>query len=245
MIQSPLSSNKDVVHVLPVCQIDALQLHYFIKKTILMLEALGFKIIAVVIDNNAINRKMMSQFANHAKLEMVYSHPPGTKRPLFYIADPVHLLKCIRNNWLSQECPGRCFPFPSYESIESVTAAITQQEASLDALRELQFHESDQTAKFGYGLSAKALHPSSLERQNVKLVLKIFNDHVVQALRTLGHDPGIRHVLETANFVELIVRWWEVAHVKTPLKGQRLRDPMQKPVTSVADPKLKLLNDTG
>ncbi|XP_040077591.1 uncharacterized protein LOC120849444 [Ixodes scapularis] len=243
MIQSLLSSNKDVVHVLPVCQIDAQQLHCFVKKIILRLEALGFKIIAVVTDNNAINRKMMSQFATHAKFDMVYSHPADTDRPLFFIVDPVHLLKCIRNNWLSQGTPGKCFAFPSFESIETATPATSQQQASFDALRELQLHETDQLAKFGYGLSAKALHPSSLERQNVRLVLKIFNDHVVQALRTLGHDLGIQHVLETANFIELIVRWWKVANVKTPLKGQRLRDPMQEPVSSVADPKLKFLSD--
>ncbi|KAG0420703.1 hypothetical protein HPB47_003338 [Ixodes persulcatus] len=114
---------------------------------------------------------------------MLYTHQADTERPLFFIVEPVHFLICIRDNWLRQGSSGRCFAFPSFESIESATAAISQQQAWFDALRKLQLHESAQLAKFGSGLSAKALHPSSLEGQNLKLVLKIFNDHVVQALK--------------------------------------------------------------
>ena len=42
--------------------------------------------------------------------------------------------------------------------------------------------ECQQTVKFSYKLSTKALNPSYSERQNVKLVSQIFNNFVSQAL---------------------------------------------------------------
>lgn len=83
MIQSLLSSNKDVVHILPVAQIDAKALHDFLRKIVLDLEASGFRIIAVISDNNSINRKAMSYFAKPASVSIVYQHPADPSRPLF------------------------------------------------------------------------------------------------------------------------------------------------------------------
>ncbi|KAH9376443.1 hypothetical protein HPB48_014710 [Haemaphysalis longicornis] len=84
MIQSLLSSNKDVVHILPVAQIDAKQLHQFLRQLINGLEATGFQVIAVVSDNS-INGKAMSFFSEPPKVDTVYRHPSDQARPLFFI----------------------------------------------------------------------------------------------------------------------------------------------------------------
>ncbi|KAH8021744.1 hypothetical protein HPB51_016808 [Rhipicephalus microplus] len=67
MIQSLLSSSKDVVHILPVAKIDAIQRHKFFRELINGLEATGFLVIAVLSDNNAINGKAMSFFSEPRK----------------------------------------------------------------------------------------------------------------------------------------------------------------------------------
>lgn len=83
MIQSLLSSYKDVVHILHVKTITAEALHNQIMKVIKGLESIGFQVVAVITDNNAINRKSMSFFAKPPKLSIVYQHPINQSRPLF------------------------------------------------------------------------------------------------------------------------------------------------------------------
>ncbi|KAH8025146.1 hypothetical protein HPB51_003988 [Rhipicephalus microplus] len=41
------------------------------------------------------------------------------KQPLFHVVDTVHLLKCIRNNWLNQKDDDKSFLYPPFESSES------------------------------------------------------------------------------------------------------------------------------
>lgn len=96
MAQSLLSPNKDVIHILPVNKLSADVLHEHAKHIILSVEKIGLKVIAVITDNNALNRKMMSFFAANPQVSIVYPHPADNTRPLFYVVDPVHLLKCVR-----------------------------------------------------------------------------------------------------------------------------------------------------
>ncbi|XP_049267497.1 uncharacterized protein LOC125756643 [Rhipicephalus sanguineus] len=87
MVQSVLSNHKEVVHIMRVAQIDANTLHEFLRKLITDLELIGFRVIAVVSDNNSINRKAMKFFANPPKQSIVYQHPADPSRPLFFILD--------------------------------------------------------------------------------------------------------------------------------------------------------------
>lgn len=92
-----LSSYKHV-RILPISKIIAQSLFIAIKRVV-VLENVGFKVICVSSDNNAINGKAMSYFANPPKLSILYKHPcciGNEERPLFFIFDPVHILKCIK-----------------------------------------------------------------------------------------------------------------------------------------------------
>ena len=79
------------------------------------LEKIGFTVISIITDNNAINRKAMSSFASPPQLSIAYPHPCNPIRPLFYILDSVHILKCIRNNWFNQKLDRKCFKFPPFK----------------------------------------------------------------------------------------------------------------------------------
>lgn len=112
MVQSLKSQFKDVAHILPVKTINAEALFFYIKKIILELHDIGFKIICVVTDNNSINKKAMSYFSNSNRIEILYPHPCNIEQPLFYILDSVHILKCIRNNWLNQKDEKKNYNIP-------------------------------------------------------------------------------------------------------------------------------------
>ncbi|KAH7953124.1 hypothetical protein HPB49_004983 [Dermacentor silvarum] len=162
-------------------------------------------------------------------------------RPLFFVIDPVHILKCIRNNWINQKNDQICFCFPEIQG--DTPESERMQTASFAKIRDLHSKECDQLLKYGYGLSRKALYPSSLERQDVKLALQIFNDYLPEALRALGAKHNLFSFDATATFVEIILKWWKIVNVKTPWKGERLTDHFQQPVLSIDnDPKIDVLH---
>jgi hypothetical protein len=229
MISSVTSSYKDVAHVLPVRSLTFVELHHFIRKVITSLEDIGFHVFSVVTDNNSINRKSMSQFSNPPQFQIVYPHPVNSRRPLFYVIDPVHLIKSIRNNWLNQKNDGKCMFFPSFAKF---TEEKEFHSASFMALKKLHINESDCLAKFGYTLSLKAISPSSLERQNVKLVLQIFNDYIIAALLDVGNKYDIHFSESTAAYLKIILSWWKIMNVKTPTVGLRLNDTFKCPLTT-------------
>ena len=59
MGNSVFSKFEEVVHVLSTLRMDAKSFYNILLKTIVGLEEIGFKVIAVITDNNAINRKAM------------------------------------------------------------------------------------------------------------------------------------------------------------------------------------------
>lgn len=123
MIQSLLTSFREVAYILPVKTLTGDDLHMILKKVILRLEEIGFKVVAVVCDNNSLNRKAMMMFSEPRKLRILYPHPADPSRPLFYVVDAVHLLKCIRNNWINQKMQA---PTSSTHTLTSLTTAYTQ-----------------------------------------------------------------------------------------------------------------------
>lgn len=91
MISSLKSNFKEVVHILPVKTPNAESLHAVLKKVIIGLEEIGFEVLVVATDNNAINRKAMSLFSAENELRIMYQHPKDMSRPLFYVIDTVHI----------------------------------------------------------------------------------------------------------------------------------------------------------
>lgn len=235
MIGSLLSPYKDVVHILPVKTIKAEYLFFYIKKIICGLEGLGFDCVGVVSDNNSINRKAMSYFENPPKLCNIYQNPYDNTKPMFFIIDTVHILKNIRNNWLNQK-PNQVMKFPNFND-DSIHYA------SFNTLKEMHNYEKENLLKYGYKLSLKALYPTSIERQNVKLALQIFNRETVNALNIFGSKNEEQTYFDTATYIEIIRTWWDIVNVKTFFKGKRLRNIYEEPITKESIHIQKFLND--
>ncbi|GBM25082.1 hypothetical protein AVEN_96661-1 [Araneus ventricosus] len=116
MVKSIVSQYKDVVHVLPVHTISAGS----IKKVIIDLEDIGFTAIGIITDNYSVNRRAVDLFTDPPELSYCYPHPVDKSRQLFFVVGPVHLFKCIRNNWLNQKNNSRCFFYPKFDSVHAV-----------------------------------------------------------------------------------------------------------------------------
>lgn len=228
MVSSLFSPYRDVVHIVPVKTLTADVLHSLIKKTIIGLEHIGFSVLCVSTDNNSINKKAMSLFACPSQVSIVYPHPVTPGKPLFFVLDPVHILKCIRNNWINQKNHAQCMFYPNFDKVHENIEIKTASFGTLKKLREL---EQGDLLKYGRGLTLKALFPSNLERQNVKLVLKIFNEYVITALTELGKKHELVHCDTTAAYINIILQWWKIMNVKNPRKGIHKRDEFMEPLT--------------
>ena len=142
----------------------------------------------------------MSFFASPPRIIIVYCHPVDVKRPFFYAIDSVHLLKSIRNNWSNQKNDYQAFYFPDFEDLEE-TKLFT---ASFKALKSLYNAECHKIVKYSYGLNLKALCPTNIEKQNVKLVMKIFNESLIEGLKQAGTEYVIVNSRSIAIFIEII-----------------------------------------
>ena len=166
MMCSLLSAKKDVAAMVPVKNLTANYLKVCTLKVIEMLENAGYYVFCLISDNNRVNRNMFADLCG-GDLRPFVQHPCATQ-----LFDSVHLLKCIRNNWLGQSDVDNTFVFP-----DIADRSICK--ASLSHLRQLYASEKDNYIKMAPGLSYKALNPSNMERQNVKLVLKVFDEKTI------------------------------------------------------------------
>lgn len=230
MVQSVQSSYKDVVAIMPVKTVNADMLFEFTRRVLIGLETIGLHAFCIITDNNAINRKAVSKFTTPPKVQIVYPHPYDIKKKLFFMIDSVHILKCVRNNWVNQKNPSCSMFYPKFPSKSDPQLDIRLKTASFQAIRKLYEHERANLIRYAPTLTTKSLFPTKIERQNVKLAVNIFNNKLVDALNTIGDTAGILDSKSTANYIEIIVNWWEVMNVRTILKGIHKRNVFQEPM---------------
>jgi hypothetical protein len=102
--------------------------------------------------------------------------------------------------------------------------------ASFGTLKDIHNLECSNLLKYGYGLTLKALCPTNIKRQNVKLVLQVFNKFIIEALYELGGKHNLLDFEGTAEFIKIILHWWNIVNVKTVNKGVRYREEQYEPL---------------
>ncbi len=67
-------------------------------------------------------------------------------------------------------------------------------------------------------LTSSSVYPSRLKFQDIQLVVKVFNEKVITALR-------LQKKHETANFMQQVLTWWNIVNVATKGEDQKFNDP--------------------
>lgn len=220
----------------------AATLYSLMKKIIVGLEHIGYRIICVITDN-AINGKAMSLFAQPPKLSIVFPHPAQHSRPLFFMFDCVHLLKCFRNNWINQKDAQKTMKFPKFSTSSEYTDQPDTAYAPFSTLRKLYSLEADSLLKHSYKLTMKAISPSTLERQNVKFAQQIFSEYVIQGLLSVGGKHCLPFFSDVADYIKVVYTWWPVMIVQAPHKGIWTNNVYATPPTDRAHDKNTFLDN--
>ena len=113
--------------------------------------------------------------------------------------------------------------------IETMFTEITL--ASFSDVRLLYASEKEILAKLAPNLTIKACFPSATERQNVKLVLKVFNELTLAAPKLQNELSNREYRNNTHDFVEILLQLWKLFNINSPLKGKHMNNDMSRPLT--------------
>ena len=166
------------------------------KEAAAAVENAGGRVIGSITNNHKINQQYCKLCNRPSDFQATATHPLDNNRVWFLLFGPVHLLKCIRKNWISEK--GQQISFDDKTT------------ASFEDVKELYNSEKGSILKTA-PLTQCAVNPLRLQLQNVQHVLRLFNDKVVASLKIKGCH-------ETANFIQTVLNWWNVMNVSK--KGQ-------------------------
>ena len=88
--------------------------------------------------------------------------------------DPTHMLKNIRNNWTTEKTQMLEFKDPDSEMV------IQAKWSDVKSIYKDEVENSIKTTKLDYA----TLHPNNYEKQKVNLVLNVFNEKTIAALKS-------------------------------------------------------------
>ncbi len=227
MVKSVAGKYSDVVALYPISRLDHKNLRDMFDKVILSLSDVGMKVVCVSVDNATPNRKFLQELCS-GSLKTNIPHPVLKEEELFLLFDSVHNFKNIYNNFQNK----KVFVAPGFEDSSAKLSA------DFKHLEQLYDYELGKPAKMAHKLSEKALHPTALEKTNVKLADSVFHDSTIAALDYYAEEKNADWA-ETAKFLKLIRHWWNTVNVKSPSHGKHKRDSRLLPITSTS-----LENDT-
>ena len=225
MVSSLYKKWSTIVRLLPCSKSSAKGIFPINKTVIGVIENCNLKVQAICTDNYPMNVSLFKLFSPTNTLDTVVPHPLISQRWIVLLFDFVHILKSIRNNWLNQTDYNCTFLYPNFEDFNSTNKAL------FEDIRLLFRSEQNSVAKLAHRLTAKSCWPSNLERQNVSLAQRIFNESTAAAL-TIQNSSRNEFKSDTAEFITIISNLWKIFNVNTPNKGTRLKDDFSHPLVN-------------
>ena len=212
--------------MIPVVGLDAKFQFEQVNSTLTLINEFGGKTISVIADGNRVNQSFFKMF------ETVPGTPWVTTNGMFLLFDFVHLLKCIRNNWLTEKTHELSFD----ENGETFLAKWND----LIQLYDLEAKESESnTGVRGLSkLNEVSVRPKPVERQRVSTCLRVFCDETLAALEV---HSGLTTSEGTTKLIKKVLDMWKILNVRTIKKDIRHRDPLEAVIESPDDPRLSFL----
>ena len=213
--------------IVPVSNLDTNYLHDQVVSSQANIEQAGGIVKAIVCDGNRTNQAYFRKYVT------LPDQPWLTEDGTYLLYDFVHLLKNIRNLWLTEKTGELTYVF------EGVVLT-----AKWQVIRDIHELESYSLVKMSC-LTDAAVNPKPIERQRVETCLKVFCNKTAQALL---HHPKMKQtqkVADTYLFIEIVLKWWKILNVKQKGLEIRNREPLQAVISSVDDERLTCIENFG
>lgn len=192
------------------------------------IESMGFRVLRLAGDNAKTNKYVFEKLTHSNGLRYVVPHPINKERLLICSHDYCHIIKCIRNLWLTRD----------FE--------INGVKVSFEPIRALYRLQCKRLLRATRYITRKHVYPNNLERQKVVWAVAIFRPDMTAALQ-LYHDlgyPEFQNIDETIKFMKMIYKWWCIHDISNQTHGIFQRNPDQVPFYDVDDDRLVWLEET-
>ena len=222
LISSVAGNYEDTISMTPVPSITAEEIRDIFFKVLKTLTEIGFTVVSCTTDGHRSNQAFHNSLGQDGRHPEYICNPYRTNNRIFTMYDNVHIFKNFYYNLLNKKtliCP----PFPGTQ---------TPMKAEFSHLLKLHQMEQGTVVKMAYRLTDRVLHPTSLERVNVQLAMSAMHETTLAALRFYGQKEEYSHFSQTAEFLDLLRRWFATVNVRSSYTHVRLRDPARKPVRS-------------
>ena len=213
--------------IIPISRLTSQFLHEQVGLSLEAIEQAGGSVKAIICDGNRNNQALFKLYP------CIPQTPWLTEAGFFLLFDYVHLLKNIRNNWLTEATGELTF-----------TDSGQLKTAKWQHLVDLFKLEDGELVKMS-DLEEVAVWPKPIERQRVSTCLKVFSEKTRQALLSHPCLVDSLEVKDTARFIEIVLTWWNIVNVKATSMDTRLRDPLRAPISDPGDDRLQTLLDFG
>lgn len=228
MVSSVFGNFREIVRLFPSSGLNGNDLSELTKNVVDFVQSFNCQVIAIITDNNRINQNLFYHLTE-SKQSLRYQNPIHAEQDIFLLYDFVHIFKNVRNNWLNLKNYELTFIYPDFND-NSI-----HKKASFNVLRTQYKAEVNLQIRQAYKLCHKSLYPGNLDRQKVYLVDNIFHDSTISALQCQDDFK------ETADFLEIIRKWWSIVNVKSNTKGIRKRNEWCDPIFAANDKKVLFL----
>ena len=176
MVSSLYKKWSTIVRLIPCSTTTAESLFPTIEKIIRDIELCGLQVQVLCTDNYPLNVSIFKKFSPEKTLDCAVPHPCDSNRLLFLMFDFVHILKSIRNNWLNLKYFNKTFRYPQFDNMDMINIA------SFEEIRQLYRSQQNKIIKLAQRLTSKSCWSSTLERQNVGIAQRIFDESTSAAL---------------------------------------------------------------
>ena len=217
---------KILAKIIPVSKLESNFLFHQVDALAQFVNAAGTKVKAIICDGNRVNQ---AYFKLH---NTIPGKPWLTVNDIYLLFDYVHLLKNIRNLWLTEKTGELLF----YDNgIAKIAKWI-----HLQKLFEL---ERGNLVKLS-DLNEMSIAPKPIERQRVSTCLKVFSEKTHTALLT---HPLLdqNEVKDTAAFIYKVLRWWKILNVRSCETSVRRNDQLLGAISDPQDKRLTFLLEFG
>ena len=169
MIKSAAGRYRDIICMTPISNINAEKISTVWRSCLEVTTKIGFDVVLTMTDGLEANVRF---FRMICESKVLINNPYNLLNLIFFLFDTIHLFKNIYCNLVNYGI----FVCPSFEQDQgSITAKFSH-------IVQLYHLELISPVKRAHKLTEKVLHPSSIEKTNVKLADACFHESTVNAL---------------------------------------------------------------
>ena len=227
MLKATFGGPEFIAKMLPVAKLDSKFQYSQATALIENVFKQGAEILAVIVDGNRVNQKFFKHFTRVTGKPWL-AHIPKLNEYLYLLYDYVHVLKCVRNNWLTETKSELKYEWNGETLI-----------AKWNILRHLHLVESSGIIKLSK-LNEKSVFPKPIERQDVDLCLRVFSYETIAALET-HPEVDQQEARGTIQFLKIMVGFWKIVNTKEKGEMELFKDKLRGEITGPEDFKLQVL----